>query len=64
MLILVGFLFLLTHLGVSSTKVRGHIVRLVGEKVYLLTYSMAIGVSVLLHMDLFGDSSVRLPMDA
>ena len=23
-----------------------------------------IGVSVLLHMDLFGDSSIRLPMDA
>ena len=40
MLILVGFLFVLTHLGVSSTKVRGHIVRFVGEKVYLLTYSM------------------------
>ena len=39
-LILVGFLFVLTHLGVSSTTVRDHIVRLVGEKVYLLTYSM------------------------
>ena len=40
MLILVGFLFLLIHLGVSSTTVRDHIVRLVGEKSYLLTYSM------------------------
>ena len=40
MLILVGFLFLLTDLVVSSTKVRDLIVRFVGEKVYLLTYSM------------------------
>ena len=40
MLILVGSVFLLTHLGVSSTKVRDHIVDMIGEKVYLLIYSL------------------------
>ena len=39
-LILVGSVFLLTHLGVSSTKVRDHIVDMIGEKVYLLIYSL------------------------
>ena len=40
MLILVCSVFLLTHLGVSSTKVRDHIVDMIGEKVYLLIYSL------------------------
>ena len=40
MLILVGSGFLLTHLGVSSTKVRDHIVDMIGEQVYLLIYSL------------------------
>ena len=40
MLILVGSVFLLTHLGVSSTKVRDHIVDMIGEQVYLLIYSL------------------------
>ena len=46
MLILVGSVFLLTHLGVSSTKVRDHIVDMIGEKVYLVIYSLVALVSL------------------
>ena len=50
-MLIFGFLFLLTHLGVSGTTVRGYIVGLVGEKVSPSILN-GHGVSVLLHMDL------------
>ena len=42
---LVGALFLIAHLGVSSTPARAHLIATIGENRYLLLYSvMAIGL--------------------
>jgi uncharacterized membrane protein len=59
-LILAGALFLIAHLGISSTPLRGVLVRSMGERVYLGFYStMAVVTLVYLILTYNGASHVQ-----